>query len=135
MPRPPFGLTRSPRDGNLAFASPGRLPGSPQHGSRPSDTTCGHSTAIENGVGGTMRIEYTVHARLRMTTRGVTEAEVVTTIESPDAVWPGEVGPEEIAVRHSVDRDIRVVYRELGADHVPIITVMKPRSHRGEQDS
>jgi hypothetical protein len=46
-----------------------------------------------------MRIDYTDHARLRMAMRGVTEAEVRETIESPDAIWPGEIGAEEIAVR------------------------------------
>ncbi len=81
-----------------------------------------------------MRIEYTEHARLRMAMRGVTEVEVRDTIESPDDVWPGAVGAEEIAVRHYGNRDVRVVYEELAADHILVTTVMKPKTRQSEQD-
>lgn len=86
-------------------------------------------------IGGEMRIVYTDHARLRMAMRGVTEAEVRETVESPDAVLPGEAGVEEIAVRHCGNRDVRVVYEEVEADHIVVITVMKPKVRREEQEN
>lgn len=75
-----------------------------------------------------MRITYAEHARRRMATRGVTEAEVRDTVESPDAIWPGTVGAEEIAVRHFGHRDVRVVFEELSPGHILVITVMKPKA-------
>lgn len=75
-----------------------------------------------------MRITYAEHARRRMATRGVTEADVRDTVASPDAIRPGTVGAEEIAVRHFGNRDVRVVFEELSPDHILVITVMKPKA-------
>lgn len=81
-----------------------------------------------------MRIEYSEHAQVRMASRDVSEADVRETLESPDAIWPGEVGAEEIAVRRYGNRDVRVVYEELATDHVLVITVMKPKIYSAERE-
>ena len=79
-----------------------------------------------------LRIDFTDHARLRMTMRGVAETEVRDTIESPDEIRVGSVGKEQIAVRVYGSREVRVVFEESASDHIVVITVMKPKVRRSE---
>ncbi len=74
-----------------------------------------------------MKITYTYHARQRMAQRGISEAEVVETLEAPDDILQGDE-QEEIAVKQFSTREVRVVYEEMGGEAVVVYTVMQKKS-------
>lgn len=78
-----------------------------------------------------MQIVYTQHARQRMAQRQIAPEQVLETLETPDNVTPGD-RHEQIAIKNYGNREVQVVFEELGDDTVVIYTVMKPRVHSGE---
>jgi len=70
-----------------------------------------------------MQIRCTHHARRRLMQRKVTETQVREALESPDDV---EVGDQDelIAIRRTVDHEIRVVYEEIDSSTVVVYTVI-----------
>jgi hypothetical protein len=79
---------------------------------------------IYHSVMGVDMVEFTRHALDRMEQRGVSEADVLKTLDSPDREIPSDV-PGTVRVRRdkSARVSIDVVYA-LGRDRVGVITVI-----------
>lgn len=61
-----------------------------------------------------------------MSQRKIEPAQVAETLEGPDSVIPGD-GHEQTAIKNYGNREVRVVFEDVGDDTVVVHTVMKPR--------
>jgi hypothetical protein len=78
-----------------------------------------------------VQVVYTHHARQRMIQRQIEPEQVVETLETPDSVIPGD-RHEQTAIKNYGNREVRVVFEEIGEDTVVVYTVMKPRAQGRE---
>ena len=78
-----------------------------------------------------MQIIYTHHARQRMIQRQIEPEQVAETLETPDSVILGDQH-EQIAIKNYGNREVRVVFEDVGDDTVVVHTVMKPRAQGSE---
>ncbi len=66
-----------------------------------------------------------------MIQRQIEPEQVAETLETPDSVILGDQH-EQIAIKNYGNREVRVVFEDVGDDTVVVHTVMKPRAQGSE---
>lgn len=85
-----------------------------------------HETIIAHIGGRSVTVELTAHAIQRFAHRGITIADMIACLESPDYTdLPADPGCKHIGKDIQYGRTLEVIYAEIGKDLITVITAYR----------